>query len=72
MKLLVCSAEQSLELIVQPEKVALTSQLDTLSQDEASEQCFIELALEDLKVVVVLYCNTVVSDVVCSRQEKCL
>lgn len=52
MKLLVCSAEQSLELIVQPEKAALTSQLASLSQDEASEQCFIELALEELKVVV--------------------
>lgn len=52
MKLLVCSAEQSLEFIIQPEKAALTSQLATLSQDEASEQCFIELALGELKVVV--------------------
>lgn len=47
MKLLVCSASQTLEYIIQPERAALTSQL---SQDEASEQCFVELALEELKV----------------------
>ena len=50
MKLLTCSAAQSLELIVQPERAALTAQLSSLSPDEASEQCFVELALEELKV----------------------
>lgn len=48
-KLVSCSSEQSLEHIVLPEKDALTAQLNGLTQDEVTEQCFIELALEDVK-----------------------
>ena len=50
MKLLACGAAQSLELIVGPEREALTAQLTGLSPDEASETCFVELALEELRV----------------------
>ena len=58
MKLLTCSAAQSLELIVQPERAALTAQLSSLSPDEASEQCFVELALEELKVCTLKHTRT--------------
>jgi hypothetical protein len=49
-KLLTCSQEQTLQLIVRPEREALVSQLTSLANDELSELCFIEQALEELKV----------------------
>ena len=50
-KLLVCSVEQCLQLILRPEREALASQLASLTTEEFSEQCFIQQALEELKVV---------------------
>jgi hypothetical protein len=49
-KLLTCSQEQTLQLIVRPEREGLTTQLTSLASDELSEHCFIEQALEELKV----------------------
>ena len=49
-KLLACSQEQTLQLIVRPEREGLTTQLTSLASDELSEHCFIEQALEELKV----------------------
>ena len=50
MKLLTCSVGQTLELIVGPEREALVAQLTSLGDQEQSEHCFIEQALEELKV----------------------
>ena len=51
-KLLTCTAAESLQGIVLPEREALSSQLEEMSGEEEaeSEQCFVELALEELKV----------------------
>ena len=49
-KLLTCSPTQSLEVIIRQERDALTTQLKEMTDDEATEQCFVELALEELKV----------------------
>ena len=49
-KLLTCSVDQCLEQILRPEREALASQLASLAPDELSEQCFIQQALEEVKV----------------------
>ena len=65
-KLLQCSVQQSLELIVGPERGALSSQLASLDPEEQSEQCFIEQALEELKAreLALLQSKAVREDVV--------
>ena len=52
-KLLSASPAQALSLITGPEKRSLQSQLAGLGEDEATEECFIQAALEDLKVVFI-------------------
>ena len=55
-KLLSATPTQVLSLIIEPEKVALEAQLAGLEQGEESEECFIQAALEDLKVLMVREC----------------
>lgn len=50
-KLLSATPTQVLSLIIEPERAALTAQLAGLEQGEESEECFIQAALEDLKVM---------------------
>lgn len=49
-KLVSTTPAQVLLLITGPERVALEAQMAELAAEEASEQCFIETALQDLKV----------------------
>lgn len=49
-KLVSATPLQVLSLITGPERSALESLLAELTEEEASEQCFIEAALQDLKV----------------------
>lgn len=49
-KLVSATPSQVLSLITEPERHALESQLTELTREEASEQCFIQSALQDLKV----------------------
>ena len=53
MKLLSATPAQVLTLIIEPERAALEAQLAGLEQGEDSEECFIQVALEDLKVMIV-------------------
>ena len=48
-KLLSATPTETLELIVSPERQELQRQLSGLGEDGASEKCFIEAALEELK-----------------------
>lgn len=48
-KLVTATPLQVLSLITGPERTALENQLAELTKEEASEQCFIETALQDLK-----------------------
>lgn len=50
MKLVSATPSQVLSLITGPERCALQSQLSELAKEEESERCFIEAALQDLKV----------------------
>lgn len=50
MKLVSATPSQVLSLITGPERRVLESQLAELTKAEASEQCFIQAALQDLKV----------------------
>ena len=58
MKLLTCSVRQTLELIVGPEREALVAQLTSLGAEEQSEHCFIEQALEEIKVATQSHTHT--------------
>lgn len=56
-KLLSATPVQVLSLIIGPERRALEAQLAGLGKDEASEECFIQTALEDLKVILFMSCT---------------
>ena len=49
-KLLSATSTETLELILSPERHELKRQLSGLGEDGVSEKCFIEAALEELKV----------------------
>ncbi len=49
-KLVSATPSQVLSVITGPERRALQAKLAQLDADEASEQCFIEVALKDLEV----------------------
>ena len=51
-KLLSATPMETLELITSAERRELEAQLRGLGEDGASERCFIEAALEELKVCV--------------------
>jgi len=48
-KLLAATPTQVLEEIIGPERRELAAQLESLEEDEISEQCFVESAIEELK-----------------------
>jgi len=49
-KLLAATPTQVLEEIIGPERRELAAQLESLEEVEISEQCFVESAIEELKV----------------------
>ena len=49
-KLVSATPSQVLSEIISPERTALQAQLAQLDAGEASEKCFIEVALKDLEV----------------------
>ena len=51
-KLLTATPAQVLSIIIAPERRALQAQLAGLEEGEDSEVCFIQGALDDLKVMV--------------------
>ena len=57
-KLLSASPQQVLEIITSTERKELECQLSNIGPDEISEKCFVEMALEDLKVGLLLWTCT--------------
>lgn len=51
-KLLSATPPETLDLITDAERCELEEQLSGLGEDGASERCFVEAALEELKVCV--------------------
>ena len=53
-KLLSATPTETLDLITSAERHELESQLKGLGEDGVSEKCFIEAALEELKVCIIV------------------